>query len=223
MRKVNCIEGNLFTIGLAADPSCFLISYHTLTMRSFHMTCSPSHMCTLYLTSVCIAGKEIHKQNQNNPLPSEDERFSASSLIRPYARSWTPVVSMVSELKQNSPSSSSPSLLRFSPLPGPSPPLLSPFIFFSVVCFVLFFPFLFDAPTSTTTAPLNCPTSNSSTVQVDIFPMSPAHTDVRAHKQKQSCWMEQLPGRLAHSSIIGKKLADLIKDHSVKERTGYPD
>lgn len=129
MRKVNCIEGNLFTIGLAADPSCFLISYHTLTMRSCHMTCSPSHMCTLYLTSVCIAGKDIHKQNQNNPLPSEDERFSASSLIQPYVRSWTPVVSMVSELKQNSPSSSSPSLLRFSPLPGPPPPLLSPFIF----------------------------------------------------------------------------------------------
>lgn len=43
--------------------------------------------------------------------------------------SQTPVVSTVSELKPNSPSSCSPSLLRFSPLPAPLPPLLSPVLF----------------------------------------------------------------------------------------------
>lgn len=41
----------------------------------------PFHMCTLYLTSVCIAAKAT----QNNTLPSEEELFSASSPIRPYA------------------------------------------------------------------------------------------------------------------------------------------
>lgn len=120
--------------------------------------------------------------------------------------SQTPVVSTVSELKQNSPSSCSPSLLRFSPLLVPLPLLLSPFIFFffPFICFVLF-SLPFDAPPSTTAAPLNCPTSNSTAVQVDVFPRSPC-THGHARSQTEAELLNGAAAReISARSIIGKK------------------
>ena len=72
--------------------------------------------------------------------------------------------------------------------------------------------------------PLKCSTSNVTTVQVDVFhcPLH-RHQQPHAHKQRQSIWMEQLPGRLKHVSIMRKKLADFIKDFCVNKRTGCPD
>lgn len=60
------------------------------------------------------------------------------------------------------------------------------FFLFSFVCFVLFL----ASPPSTTAAPLNCPTSNSTAVQVDIFPMFPLHprTCALTNRSREAEW-----------------------------------
>lgn len=72
---------------------------------------------------------------------------------------------------------------------------------------------------------LKCSTSNTTTVQVDVFhcPLHKhTHRHMHTHKQRQSYWMEQLPGRLGHVSIMRKnwqissKTAVLTREQGVQ-------
>lgn len=114
----------------------------------------PFHMCTLYLTSVWRGTFQC-------VLAHSTVCSAAGHLLFP----WFPSSSRIPPPLARLPSSTS---LHYQ---ASSSTLVS-FHFFFCRLLCPFFPLLFDAPASTTTAPLNGPTSNSSSVQVDMVPMS---------------------------------------------------
>lgn len=114
--------------------------------------------------------------------------------------------------------------MRRETLPSP-PPLALPLSF-------LFPPFslsLFTPSWSLSVhycSSLKCSTSNTTTVQVDVFhcPLQKTHTQAHARSQTEAELLNGAAAREIRARLhYEKKLADFIKDCSVNKRTGCPD